>query len=303
MLVKFGIRSFLTIKTITMKIRFLKLFLFISFFNFISIVSNCAPKIVVTDKDKVLLHEKFDKFLKDKALSTGELVYKIGADFMGTPYVASTLDKTKEENLVVNLRELDCTTFAENCIAIARTIKSGEATFDRFVKELETLRYRNGKLNGYTSRLHYIAEWMIDNEAKWIVKDVTGPVGGEPYKVNLNFMSTHPDSYPQLLGQPKLVEEISQIEIRVSAKPFYYIPKEKITSCEKQIIDGDVVAFVTKIPGMDVSHVGLLFKKEGRVFLLHAPLSGGKVLTTKVPLAEYLKDSKNTTGIFVIRVL
>ena len=286
-----------------MKIRLLKLFLFISFFNFISLVSTGAPKIVVTDKDKVLLQEKFDKFLKDKALSTGELVYRIGTDFMGTPYVSNTLDKTKEENLVINLRELDCTTFAENCITIARTIKSGEATFDRFIKELETLRYRNGKLSGYTSRLHYIAEWMIDNEAKGIVKDVTGPVGGEPYKVNLNFMSTHPDSYPQLLGQPKLVEEINQIEIRVSAKPFFYIPKEKIASCEKQILDGDIVAFVTKIPGMDVSHVGILFKKEGRVFLLHAPLSGGKVITTKVPLTEYLKDSKSTTGIFVIRTL
>jgi hypothetical protein len=287
----------------TMKIRLLRLFLFISFFNFISLASIGATKIIVTDKDKVLLQEKFDKFLKDKDLSTGELVYKIGTDFMGTPYVASTLDKTKEENLVVNLRELDCTTFVENCIAIARTIKSGEATYDRFVKELETLRYRNGKLNGYTSRLHYIAEWMIDNATKGIVMDVTGPVGGEQHKVNLNFMSTHPDSYPQLLGQPKLVEEINQIESRVSAKPFYYIPKEKIASCEKQIIDGDVVAFVTKILGMDVSHVGILFTKEGRVFLLHAPLSGGKVLTTKVPLAEYLKDSKSTTGIFVIRAL
>ncbi len=286
-----------------MKIRLLRLFLFISFFNFISLASIGATKIIVTDKDKVLLQEKFDKFVKDKDLSTGELVYKIGTDFMGTPYVASTLDKTKEENLVVNLRELDCTTFVENCIAIARTIKSGEATFDQFVKELETLRYRNGKLNGYTSRLHYIAEWMIDNATKGIVKDVTGLVGGEAYKVTLNFMSTHPDSYPQLLGQPKLVEEINQIESRVSAKPFYYIPKEKIASCEKQIIDGDVVAFVTKILGMDVSHVGILFTKEGRVFLLHAPLSGGKVLTTKVPLAEYLKDSKSTTGIFVIRAL
>ncbi len=286
-----------------MKIRFLKLFLFISFFNLISLASNGATKIIVTDKDKMLLQEKFDKFLKDKHILMGELVYRIGTDFIGTPYIANTLDKTKEENLVVNLRELDCTTFVENCIAIARTIKSGEATFDRFVKELENLRYRNGKLNGYTSRLHYIAEWMIDNGAKGIVKDVSGPVGGGPYKLNLNFMSTHPDSYPQLLGQPKLIEEINQIEIRVSAKPFFYIPKEKIASCEKQILDGDVVAFVTKIPGMDVSHVGLLFKREGRVFLLHAPLSGGKVLTTKVPLAEYLKDSKSTTGIFVIRAL
>lgn len=269
--------------------------------NLVGAVVDVSSKIIVTDKDKVLLQEKLDKFSKDSNLPTGELMLKIGNDFKGTPYVGKTLDIINEENLVVNLRELDCTTFVENCLAIARTIKKGKPTFESFTNELEKIRYRNGQLNGYVSRLHYFGEWITDNAAKSIVEDITLKLGGLKCPVILNFMSTHPDLYPQLTANPVLINEIKQIEIQVSATPFSFIPKEKIAAYEDEILDGDIVALVTKIPGLDVSHVGILFKKDGRVFLLHASLSGGKVETTKVPLADYLKDSKNTTGIFIVR--
>lgn len=282
-----------------MKIKLLLLFL--SVFSINILVSAASPKIVSTEKDKALLQEKFDKFSKDSNLSTGELILKIGNDFMGTPYVGNTLDRTIEEDLVVNLRELDCTTFVENCLAIARTIKSGKPTFESFTKELEKIRYRNGTLNGYVSRLHYFGEWITNNAEKGIIEDMSSKIGGVKCPIVLNFMSTHPESYPQLKANPELVKEIKQIENKVSVLPFFYITKEKIASHENRILDGDIVSLVTKIPGMDVSHVGILFKKDGRVYLLHASLSGGKVLTTQVPLAEYLKDSKNTTGIFVVR--
>ena len=280
-----------------LKIRILLLFLGAFSIN----ILVAAPKIIVTEKDKVLLQEKFDQFSKDSNLSTGELVLKIGNDFMGTPYVGNTLDRSIEEDLVVNLRELDCTTFAENCLAIARTIKSGKPTFESFTNELEKIRYRNGQLNGYVSRLHYFGEWIINNVEKGIVEEVSSKIGGVKCPIVLNFMGTHPDSYPQLKANPPLIKEIKIIEKRVSAEPFFFIPKEKIAIHEKDMLDGDIVALVTKIPGMEVSHVGILFKKDGRVYLLHASLSGGKVGTTKVPLADYLKDSKNTTGIFVVR--
>ncbi|NEW82614.1 MAG: DUF1460 domain-containing protein [Mariniphaga sp.] len=284
-----------------MKIKVLFLFVLTLTLNLIGFVAVAVPKIIVTEKDKVLLQEKFDKFSKDSNLSTGELVLKIGIDFMGTPYVGNTLDRTIEEDLIINLRELDCTTFAENCLAIARTIKSGKPTFESFTNELEKIRYRNGQLNGYVSRLHYFGEWITNNAEKGIVEDMTSKIGGVKCPIVLNFMGTHPDSYPQLKANPVLIKEIKLVEKRVSAEPFFFIPKEKIANHEKDILDGDIVALVTKIPGMDVSHVGILFKKDGRVYLLHASLSGGKVGTTKVPLSDYLKDSKNTTGIFVVR--
>lgn len=284
-----------------MNTKLIAIFLCVFSFNNVSCVAYSRPKITVTEEDKALFKEKIAKYLKDSVLSTGELIFKIGTDFKGTPYMGKTLDLTIEENLVVNLHGLDCTTLVENCLAIARALKSGEATFERFVQELENIRYRNGKLNGYTSRLHYFTEWAIDNEAKKIVDDISSHIGGEPYKVNLNFMGTHPGSYPQLIGRPKLVEEIKQIEVQVSAKQFSFIPIEKIASCENLVLDGDLVAFVTKIPGLDVSHVGILFRKDGRIFLLHASQSVGKVDATKVPLAEFLKGSKSNIGIFVIR--
>jgi len=277
------------------------LLLFVSFFTINVLGSASSRKIIVTEKDKVLLQEKFNQFSKDSNLSVGELMLKIGNDFKGTPYVGKTLDLNIEEDLVVNLRELDCTTFVENCLAIARTIKSGKPTFESFTNELEKIRYRKGLLNGYVSRLHYFGEWITDNAEKGIVEDMTSKIGGVKCPIVLNFMGTHPDSYPQLKANPELIKEINRIEKRVSAMPFFFIPKEKIAIHENEILDGDIVALVTKIPGMDVSHVGLLFKKEGRVYLLHASLSGGKVETTRVPLADYLKDSKNTTGIFVVR--
>jgi len=260
-----------------------------------------APKIIVSDKDKAILQEKFDQFSKESNLSTGELMLKIGNDFKSTPYVGKTLDLNIDENLVVNLRELDCTTFVENCLAIARTIKSGKSTFESFTSELEMIRYRKGLLNGYVSRLHYFGEWITDNAEKGIVEDMTSKIGGVKCPIVLNFMGAHPDSYPQLKANSELIKEINRIEKRVSAGTFFFIPKEKIAIHENEILDGDIVALVTKIPGMDVSHVGLLFKMEGRVYLLHASLSGGKVETTRIPLADYLKDSKNTTGIFVVR--
>ena len=284
-----------------MKTRLIVLLFCVFNINLIAATAYAAPKIIVTEKDKVLLQEKFDRFSKDSNLPTGELLLKIGNDFMGTPYVGNTLDRTIEEYLVVNLRELDCTTFAENCLAIARTIKSGKPTFESFTTELEKIRYRNGQLNGYASRLHYFGEWITNNSEKGIIEDMSAKIGGAKCPVVLNFMSTHPDSYSQLKANPALIKEIKQIEIQVSAKSFFFIPKEKIADHENQIMDGDIVALVTKIPGMDVLHVGILFKKDGRVFLLHASLSGGKVETTKVPLADYLKNSKNTTGIFVVR--
>jgi hypothetical protein len=281
-----------------MNIRFILLFFCILSISFLVVA---APKIIVTEKDKVLLQEKLDKFSKDSNLSVGELILKIGNDFKGTPYIGKTLDLNIEENLVVNLRELDCTTFVENCLAIARTIKSGKPTFETFVSELEKIRYRNGQLNGYISRLHYFGEWISNNAEKGIIEDLSAKIGGVKCPVVVNFMSTHPDSYPQLKANPLLIKEIRQLEIQLSAKQFFFIPREKIAVHENQILDGDIVAFVTKISGLDVSHVGVLFKKDGRVYLLNASLSGGKVEAIKVPLADYLKDSKNTTGIFVVR--
>ena len=225
----------------------------------------------------------------------------IGNDFVGTPYVPQTLDLDTEENLVVNLRELDCTTFVENVLAIVLTVKSGNPCYETFLSQLEKIRYRKGHLEDYVSRLHYFSEWITDNQDKGILTDITNKCGGVKYPIVLSFMGSHPNAYPQLKGNPDLVNKIKLIEQQVSQHQFYSIPKELIPAHENEMKDGDIIALTTKIAGLDVTHLGLVCKKEGKVFLLNASSLGHKVEITPVPFENYLQKSKNTTGIFLVR--
>ena len=241
-------------------------------------------KIIVTDADKAILQAKLDKFAAQRSLPIGELIINIGKDFLGTPYVAKTLDKTNEENLVVNLRELDCTTFVENCLAIARTVKSSKPNFKQFITELEKIRYRNGKMDGYVSRLHYFSEWISDNESKRLLDDVTFQLGGIRMPINLNLMSTKP-------------------EAELSARIFFYIPTAKFGDAEADIQDGDIAAMTSPIEGIDVLHVGLMFRNQNRIYFLHASSTQKKVVITEEPFEQYLSESKRSSGIMIARPL
>lgn len=255
----------------------------------------------ISKMDKAIILQKLEKFSKEQSLPIGELVLKIGLDFLNTPYVAKTLDKTKSEKLVINLHQLDCTTFAENCLALARTVKSEHPDVNQFCSEIEKIRYRGGKLDGYASRLHYFSEWIMDNDARHIVKAMTSEMGGLPLPVNLNFMSTHTKEYPQLINDPVITEQIQKIEAKVSAQKFYYIPAEQFQSIEGTVRDGDIVTITTSIPGIDVLHVGILLKKEGRVYMLHASSSVMKVMVSAEPFSQYLSKSKKATGVMIAR--
>ncbi len=71
-----------------------------------------------------------------------------------------SLEKDGDEQLVINLTGLDCTTFLENSLALARCIKKGTTSFEDYLEELQFIRYRDGVIDGYTSRLHYFSDWI-----------------------------------------------------------------------------------------------------------------------------------------------
>lgn len=253
--------------------------------------------------DRAILQNKLKRFAMEKVTPTGDLVVKIGMDFLNTPYVAKTLDKSLEEKLVVNLHQLDCTTFAENCLALARTVKSGDPTVSRFCAELEGIRYRNGRLDGYASRLHYFSEWILDNEARGHVTSMASKMGGVELPVSLDFMSTHPREYPQLVNDPATTALVKAMEEKISAEKFWYIPSGQYKTVENQVKDGDIVTLTTSIPGIDVTHVGILLWKEGAVHMLHASSAAQKVVISTETFAQYLSKSKKTTGIMIARPL
>jgi hypothetical protein len=282
------------------KILFMPVFLLIASCN--SAQKNAANDFPVKyqQEDKEILEQVLELFAEDKDSPTSLLMVKTGTYFLGTPYVANTLE-TEPEQLVVNLREMDCTTFAENCLAISKTIQSGEHSFEQFTKELQKIRYRNGKIEGYPSRLHYFSDWIFDNQQKRLVNDVSKEVAATPYEKEVNFMSTHPESYPMLKDSSPLVDIIAEQEKNINSKNLFHIPETQIAEVEGQLMDGDIVGITTSIDGLDISHVGILVRKAGRIHLMHASSLAEEVVVSEGTLEDYLLGSKSANGIMVAR--
>jgi len=265
---------------------------------------NFEQSIVFELKDKEILEHLFNIFKDDKTTPVSELMVKVGTYFKETPYKAATLEiNPDDEKLVINLREMDCTTFAENVLAISRTIKSGNPTFEKFAGELQNIRYHDGKIDGYTSRNHYFSDWIFENDRKGFVKSVSNEIAGTLYQKTINFMSTHPESYLQLKGHPEMIKIIAEKENEITSRKTYFIPKEKIGDIQSELKAGDIVGITSRVDGLDVSHVGILVRKNGSVHLLHASTKAKKVIISEETLEEYLLNSKSVTGIMVARPL
>ncbi len=232
----------------------------------------------------------------------GEIIDIIGSSFIGTPYVAHTLEVPGAERLVVNLRELDCTTFVESTLALSRCARLGTPTFDAFRNQLQTIRYRDGVINGYPSRLHYFIDWIGNNAAKGIVKNITFDLGGVAVTKPIDFMTTHPQAYRQL-SEKANVEAMAEVETRLSSQPYAVLPKQAIAPAAEKIKSGDIIALATSMKGLDVSHVGFAVRSAGRLKFLHAPLSGGSVQLSEHPLSEYVAGLAKATGIIIARPL
>jgi len=271
---------------------------------FILVNINVAAQDSIKNSDKDIFNAKI-KLANETKLNSkpiNEIIAEIGKSFIGTEYVAHTLEKEGDENLVVNLSGLDCTTFLENALVLARCIKYGRTSFEDYKKELTLVRYRDGKIDGYPSRLHYFTDWIFNNDKKGIVVDMTKSIGGKPYNKKVEFMTTHRESYNQITKNEKFYNIVKQQEDEINSREHSFIPKGIIKSIEDKIQSGYLIAITTDIEGMDIAHVGIAVKMDdGRIHFLHAPLSGAKVQITDVPLHDYLQKNKKQTGIMVLQ--
>ena len=221
--------------------------------------------------------------------------------FLNTPYVGGTLEGDSIEQLRVNLRELDCVTFVESTLALHLMLQSDQRTFANFCRILQYIRYRNGIIDGYLSRLHYFSEWLDNNRQKEIINLPAIP-GCQDFIPPVSFMSTHCNNYPALKNNPDLCKQIADVEKNIQKLKLCYIPKEQVKNYEKYLQTGDIISITTHIQGLDASHTGLALVQNGRVYLLHASSEAKKVLISDETLHDYLANRKNNSGIMVGRL-
>lgn len=262
-----------------------------------------AQTVVCEAQDRVLMDSVFAKAKREnwKDLPSAQLMDTLAVQFLGTPYVSKTLEATGGEKLVVNFTGVDCTTFMETVLALAVVIKKDQADYQSYVNIIESIRYREGIMRGYASRLHYLSEWIRDNEQKGYITDMTKRLKGIYYPKHINFMSTHRSSYKQL-EHDSVYQSIKTVEDSNNTHRLVYIPTGHIKAIEHVLHAGDIVGITTTIKGLDVVHVGLVHRVGKRVHLLHASSDKKKVVVSKLPLVDYLNAHKIQTGVFIARL-
>src|SRR5437588_8409340 len=116
-----------------------------------------------------------------KALPIGERTAVVGQAMVGTPYRSFTVEiDNRVESPSINFNGLDCWTFFETALAFARMLNEPEANWspENFLHYIEVDRYRGGVCTGvYLSRLHYLEDWLYDNDKRGLVEDLTTRLG------------------------------------------------------------------------------------------------------------------------------
>ncbi len=272
-------------------------------FSTVMFSQNRAVENVYYQKKDVEIFNKYLSFIQENpvaGLTTGELISRTAGFFLGVPYVAHTLE-IEPEGLVVNLREMDCTTYLETVYALAMTVRSGELSFENFCNKLRLLRYREGVINDYTDRLHYTSGWIGTNIKKGLVCTVTDKSNSEPIQFTLNIMSSNTGRYKQLKGKPELIDRVKKREKELSSYIHYYLPTDKIERNKNIFNSGDMLGFVTTQPGIDISHVGIICVDGDKLTFYHASSTHKKVVLSELSIVDYLRRNPKNIGIISVR--
>jgi hypothetical protein len=246
-----------------------------------------------------------------KALPIGERTAAVGQALIGTRYKHFTLEiDNRIESPSVNFQGMDCWTFFEIALSFARMLNEPESNWtpERLLHYIETDRYRGGECTGdYLSRLHYLEDWLYDNDRRGLVEDLSRDLGGRSVPHSAREMSAGWRHYRYLAANRSLLGPLSRMEANVSSRPLYEIPKSKVAGIESKLHSGDVIGIISRDRSglYSTAHVGLALRtSDGVLHFMHAssPNNYGRVVVDS-QLSKYLYRYRSDSGILVARPL
>lgn len=243
-----------------------------------------------------------------RALPLGERTVRVARALLATPYEHYTLEVDDSiESPVVNLTQMDCWTYYENALAIARMIhyKPGPYEPQDMLHMIELERYRNGRCTGsYLSRMHQLEEVFYDNQRRGFAVNITPDLpGARRLRRQIHEMTVQWQNYRYLKANPSLVEPMGQVEARVSQLSVWHVPKNKVRAVERYLRDGDICAITSYDTESYTSHVGLIMRINGRAYFSHATsdYDKGHMTIIDCPISDYLAQGYRHAGIIVCR--
>ena len=273
-----------------------------------AVVSLSAHAITYTAQDSIRVTSLLQAARQKKLSRQQDCVRFFTRQFYGIPYVAKTLEVNPKEELVVNLRQLDCTTYVENIVALTLCAKNRKYSFADFCRYLQLIRYEKNVPLSYPVRLHYFTRWIDSNVEAGICKEINSPT--PPFSavqhVNVDYMTKHANLYPMLKDNKKNIAQIGKMEKKVSGHSYRYIPKRAISNTKllrNTIHDGDIIVILTNKKGLDTQHLGFASWHKDGLHLINASMIHHKVVDEPKLLRKYLNERKSMTGIRIIRLL
>lgn len=213
----------------------------------------------------------FGKFADDSSLFLEKDITKLSEKFLGTKYVSNTLSNseinTSKENLIINFDALDCFTFIDTFEAL-----KSAGNKEEFKKNLIKMRYKDGDIS-YHKRNHFFSDWIEFND----MIDITCSLGKCEKKMKY------------LNDNEKYLKDIATVKREIS-----YIKSTNIDITLLQ--DGDYIGIYTNKDALDVTHTGIIIKKEDGIFIRHA-----SSLKKKIIDSELFDYTKNKLGILIYR--
>src|SRR6266850_1363357 len=246
-----------------------------------------------------------------KGLPIGERTAAVGQALVGTRYKHFTLEiDNRIESPSVNFQGVDCWTFFEIALGFARMLNEPESNWtpERLLYYIEMDRYRGGQCTGdYLSRLHYLEDWLYDNDRRGLVNDMTSQLGGRSVPHSAREMTVGWRHYRYLASNRSLLGALGRMEANVSSRPLYEIPKSQVASMEPKLRSGDVIGVISRERNglRSTAHVGLALRRsDGVLHFMHAssPSNSGKVVVDD-ELSKYLYRYGADSGILVARPL
>ena len=265
-----------------------------------------AQHTIYSQADSIQVVRLLKEAQKNKEKNVSWMLY-FGRKLQGVPYVGGVLDDGEQENLIINLRQLDCTTFVEQVLALSQCASHHKYSWNDFLSYMRNIRYIDGQIS-YVKRQHYFTTWINDNVIQGLVKDVQGPVPPFSSKqtIHVNYMTTHISLYKMLKAHPAWVHGIQTMENDINGKVYRYIPKEKISNTSllrRTVHDGDILVMITNKKGLDTSHIGIASWHKDGLHMLNASSVHKKVIEEPMTLFKYMQKHPSQIGVRVVRPL
>lgn len=271
----------------------------------------------------------FEKLEDLSQLSVNQRIYFWTNHFIGSSYgkggpLGEGSNGRFDQDPLFRFDQFDCTTFVETITALSLSTEK-----DEFLNHLSSLRYKNSEIS-YQTRNHITSlQWIPENTNNGYFSDSNSnfPFAMQRTVENIIDMPSWFKAHnlarlklPDLSNRKKrrrLKELHKKISKGFDASPVrldYLSIKEVLEDFEsfENVLDGVYIInivrpnwnLVYKIgTRINISHQGILLKKNGVPTMIHASTAGQ---VTQVSLEKYLgwfKDSSTIKGINLLKVL